>query len=238
MTTPEAHIVISVRGESQRIAAPDQAAIYLTVLATGDTKRTASSDVARVLAEVTSQLAELGGQSLTALTARAPLTWSTQSIHTGEEHSYDNISGAKGPTGRHQASATLVINVRDFALLGRVEGIATGHDMVNVGSVRWSVDEDNPEWARVRSEAIQAALRKGQDYASALGGSIVSVEHVADAGLLGGDTWDGMAHRGSKVASLGYAGGLDSASLDPVPQELGATIELRLTATIGPLPTR
>lgn len=53
---------------------------------------------------------------------------------------------------------------------------------------RWSVDDDNPDWALVRADAISAALFKGQDYASALGGSVVAVEHVADAGLLGGDT--------------------------------------------------
>jgi hypothetical protein len=34
----------------------------------------------------------------------------------------------------------------------------------------------------VRAAAIQAALRKGRDYAAALGGALQSVEHVADAG--------------------------------------------------------
>ena len=237
MTTPVAHTVISVRGESQRIVTPDQASIYVTVLATGDTKRAASSDVAGALGAVTAELAELGGEGLTALTTRAPLTWSTQSIQTTEEHSFDQTSGAKGPTGRHQASASLLINVRDFELLGRVEGIVTGHDVVNIGTVHRSVDEDNSAWARVRADAIRTALHKGQDYASALGGSIVSVEHIADPGLLGGDTWRDMAHRKSGAASLGFVGGPDNASLDPVPQALGATIEAPLTATIGPLPT-
>jgi uncharacterized protein YggE len=238
MTTPEAHTVISVRGESRRTTDPDQATMYLIVLATGDTKRAATSDVARALAAVTAELAGLGGESLTALTTRASLTWSTQSIQTGEEHSVDNISGAKGRTGRFQASASLLVNVRDFQLLDRVEGIVTRHDMVNVGSVHWSVDEDNPAWAHVRADAIHAALHKGQAYASALGGSIVSVVHVADAGLLGGDPRDGTAYRAGRAASLGYTGGLDGASLDPAPQELVATIEVRLTATIGPLPTQ
>ncbi|MGE5155942.1 MAG: SIMPL domain-containing protein [Betaproteobacteria bacterium] len=128
MTTPETHTVISVRGESQRTVAPDQASIYVTVLATGDTKRAASSDVARALAVVTTELAELGGESLTALTTRALLTWSTRSIQTWEEHSVDQTSGAKGRTGRHQASASLLINVRDFQLLGRVERIVSGND--------------------------------------------------------------------------------------------------------------
>jgi hypothetical protein len=82
----------------------------------------------------------------------------------------------------------VLISVRDFALLDGVGGLLTGRDEINVHSVSWSVDDDNPDWALVRAHAIQAALLKGQDYASALAGSVVRVEHVADAGLLGGAT--------------------------------------------------
>ncbi len=237
MTTPDAHTVISVRGESQRIAAPDQASIYLTVLAVGGTKSAAASDVARVVDLVTAQLTELGGESLKVLTTRHPLTWSTRSIHTTEEYSFHKVSGGQARTGRHQASASLLINVRDFQLLGRVESILTGQDMVNIGSVHWFVDQDNPAWAQVRADAIRAVLHKGQDYATALAGSIISVEHVADAGLLASDTPDQMAHRPGRDVPLSYTGA-HTTSLDPVPQELSATIEARLTATIGPLPTR
>jgi uncharacterized protein YggE len=238
MTTSDVHTLISVRGEGRRIVPADQATIFLTVVATGDTKRASSSDVARALAAVTAQLAELGGESLTALTTRAPLTWSTQSIQTTEEHSFDKSSGAHAPTGRHRASAGLLVNVRDFGLLGQVQAVVTERDMLNVDSVQWSVDEDNPAWAHVRADAIRAALHKGQDYASALGGSVVSVEHIADAGLLGGDAWGRMARPADKALSVSLGGVSDTASLDPVPQVLGATIEARLMATVGPLPTR
>ena len=235
MTTPDAHTVIAVRGESQRIVAPDQASIYVTLLTRGDTKRAAYSEVTRALGVVTAELAELGGEGLTALTTRAPLTWSIQSIQTFEEGSFDQTTGAKRPTGRHQASATLLINVRDFEQLGQVEGIVTEHDVVNIGSVHWSVDEHNPARPQVRADAIHNALHKGQDYASAPGGSIVSVEHIADAGLLG-DNWHDMANRASGHAPLAYRG-MHTTSLYPVPQAVGATIEARLTATIRPLPT-
>lgn len=82
----------------------------------------------------------------------------------------------------------------------------------------------------VRAAAIQAAIRKGSDYATALGGSLRTVEHVADAGLLGGD---GAQHRvASPMARAAAAAGgePDAPSLDPVPQELVAIIEARLTA--------
>ena len=38
----------------------------------------------------------------------------------------------------------------------------------------------------MRADAVQAAIAKGRDYAAALGGTLRSVEHIADAGLLGG----------------------------------------------------
>ena len=138
MTTPDAHTVISVRAESQRIAAPDRASIYLTVLAVGDTKSAAASEVARVLGVVTADSAELGGESLKVLTTRHPLTWSTQSIHTTEEHKYDQATGGQSRrTGRHEASANLLINVRDFQMLGRVESHPdpAGHGEYRSGSI-------------------------------------------------------------------------------------------------------
>ena len=85
---------------------------------------------------------------------------------------------------------------------GESKSILTGQDMVNIGSVHWFVDHDNPVWAQVRADAIRAALHKGQDYATALAGSIISVEHVADVGLLAGDTPDRMAHRPGGDAPL------------------------------------
>ncbi len=52
----------------------------------------------------------------------------------------------------------------------------------------WHVDWDNPAWPQVRAAAIGAAIHKARDYAAALGARLRQVEHIADAGLLGGDT--------------------------------------------------
>jgi uncharacterized protein len=133
------------------------------------------------------------------------------------------------------AEANLVVSVRDFALLGRLEAVLTASDSVSVHSVQWSVDTNNPEWALVRADAIRVALLKGQDYAAALNGTVTGVEHVADAGLLEGSNSGRSIHMGASLFSAVAAGG-DGASLDPVPQVLTATIEARLSATINPDP--
>lgn len=98
--------------------------------------------------------------------------------------------------------------------------------------VSWHVDWDNPAWPEVRAAAIQAAIRKGRDYAAALGGSLLNVEHIADVGLLGGGE-TGRYRFTSATATLAASGGAEpgTPSLDPVPQELTATIEARFTAT-------
>ena len=194
------------------------------------------SEVQSTMTVILADLARLGGSTLTAETTRAALTWSTQSMRTQAEYDHDKITGAHGPTGRHQSSVTLLVTVRDFSLLAGVAVAMTREDSIEIHSVSWSVDEDNSEWALVRADAIHAALRKGQDYAAALGGSVVSVDHVADAGLLGGDNSGYTAARGASLAAFG-AGGADI-SLDPVPQVLNATIEARFTATVTALPAR
>lgn len=236
MTTSDAHVILSVRGEAQRAVDADQAIFHASASRTRDTKEAASAEVVAVVANLVDDLSNLGGVVLTAQSRRAPLTWSTQSLHTAAE--FEKSSGGYGPTGRHTASVTLVIAVRDLTLLGRVEAALTTRDALAVHSIQWSVDDDNPEWARVRADAIRAALLKGQDYASALGGSVVGVEHVADAGLLGDGDHGQSARHYAGAARLAGGGQPESPSVDPVPQILNATIEARLTATVGPLPIR
>jgi uncharacterized protein YggE len=235
MASGDEHTVLSVRGEARRTVASDQASVFGAVTEVADSKAAAAASVAGALQEVLAELAGLGGQPLTVQSTRSPLTWSTHSIQTHEEYDHDRRTGEHGPTGRHRATANLVISVRDFALLDAVGRLVTSRDDVDVHSVSWSVDDDNPEWAVVRADAIHAALLKGQDYASALGGTVVRVEHVADAGLLGGDASVPMA---LDRRALSARGGAESgtASLDPLPQVLSAIIEARLSAVVGPYP--
>ncbi len=238
VTTPPASTSLSVRAEAQRTIAPDAALVHTNLRFTADTKAAAIAEIQAVLPIVLEDLTRLGGVVLTSDTMRAALTWSTQSIRTHEEHGHIIQTGEHGPTGRHQASASLLITVRDFALLAGVSRAVTSNDVVEVAAVTWSVDDDNTEWGLVRADAIGAALRKGRDYAAALGGTVTSVDHVADAGLLGGG--DPIRLGRASALQMGAAsggGGGNDLSLDPVPQILSATIEARFTASVGVMPT-
>lgn len=234
MATTEQSFSLSVRGEAQRTTAPDEAGVFATLSAAAGSKREAMSEVQVQLSGMLQELVALGGEVLTASSLRAPLTWSTQSVQSHEEHSLDKITGAHGPTGRHIASVSLRLTVRNFALIADVTATLSQRDSIEVDSVAWSVDDDNAQWAAVRADAISAALRKGRDYAQALGGTVISIDHVADAGLLGGDNVGGSRRSMNYSAALGATGGVPS--LDPVPQMVNATIEARFTATAGALP--
>jgi uncharacterized protein YggE len=227
--------LISVRGEARRTVAPDQVALSATVDQVADSKVAATAMAAAIWDEVRADLAELGAVKLSVGTMRDAVTWSMHSIHTHPEY-LDKRTGEHGPTGRHIAVASVMINVRDFDRLDNINAALTAHDEVNISSVDWSVDVDNRGWALVRADAIHAALLQGRDYASALGGSIVRVEHIADAGLLGGEGSRDMSRRMHAV-SLSMHGGDDQGgvSLSPVPQELSAVIEARLSAIVGPI---
>ncbi|MET3805695.1 uncharacterized protein YggE [Nakamurella sp. UYEF19] len=236
MTTPEASTTLSVRGEAQRATPPDEARVFLTLHRTADSRSVAVAEVQAMLSAVTSELAGLGGEILTPETARTPLTWSAQSIRTEAEYDHDKRSGSHGPTGRQVASVTLLVTVRDFTRLPPVSTVLTDLDSMDVQSVQWSVDDDNAEWALVRADAIQAALLKGRDYAAALGGRLLTIDHVADAGLLAGDSAGRIRMTAFGAAAGGVGMGGEGLSLDPVPQVVSATIEARFTAVVSALP--
>jgi uncharacterized protein YggE len=81
-------------------------------------------------------------------------------------------------------------------------------------------------------DRLTAAVGKARDYAAALGATVRHVEHIADAGLLGGDT--APYHTTRSMAFRATSGGGDqpgTPALTPVPQELIATIEARFRTT-------
>ena len=231
--------LLSVRGDARQTVTPDYVILAGTIEVAGDSKPEAVRAAAAALAGLTAGLAALGGVALTVETGRRELTWSAQSATTRPERKENEQTGRNEPTGRTTAAVAVTIAVRAFGLLDALGAALATHESLSVYQVDWNVDWDNPAWPQVRAAAIQAAIRKGHDYAAALGGSLQSVEHIADAGLLG-DSGDGgsfrFSGRASRAMAAGGGGESDAPSLDPVPQELAATIEARFTATGVSLP--
>jgi uncharacterized protein len=227
-----AGLLVSVRGEARRMVPPDYALVAAMIASSRGSKVAAVRAVAAGLDSLTADLAERGGVAFDAGTGRRPLTWSAQSVTTYAERAHDETTGHYQPTGQVTAAVAVMIGVRAFGLLDALGGVLAAREAVTVHDVTWHADWDNPAWPGVRAAAVQAAIAKGRDYAAALGGSLRGVEHIADAGLLGGgNTQSDFAGRRA-IARAPSRGGEepDAPSLDPVPQELAAIVEARFTA--------
>ena len=231
MNDPDSAL-LSVRAEARQLVAPDYAVLDGLFEHTAGSKVEAVGSVAASLDRLTADLAALGAVPFDETTGRRPLTWSAYSSATREESYHDMETGRLERSGQVTAMVALRVTVRDLSTLGDLSGVLAAHPGLNVHGVTWHVDWDNPAWPQVRAAAIGAATRKARDYAAALGAALRKVEHVADAGLLGGDTAPYQpGHIAKAFAGSAGSGQPETPALNPVPQELIATIEARFRTT-------
>jgi hypothetical protein len=88
-------------------------------------------------------------------------------------------TGRHQPTGQVTAAVAVVITVRAFGLLDAL-GARPGRPRSSQrAGRRLAGGLGQSRLAGRAAAAIQAAIRKGRDYAAALGGSLRSVEHIA-----------------------------------------------------------
>ncbi len=230
-------VLLSVSAEARQLVAPDYAVLDGLIEHTARSKAEALRSVTASLARLTADLAARGAVPFDEGAGRRPLTWSAHSSATREERYHDKETGRAERSGQVTATVALRVTVRDLDTLDDLSGVLAAHPSLNVHGVMWHVDWDNPAWPQVRTAAIGAAIHKARDYAAALGAMLRQVEHIADAGLLGGDT--APYQPGRMVARKGFSASVEqpgTPALNPVPQELIATIEARFRTTEVSLP--
>jgi len=229
--------LLSVRAEARQVVAPDYAVVDGLIEQTAESKAEAVRSVAGSLDRLTADLAALGAVPFDEGAGRRPLTWSAHSWTTREELYHDKETMRMERTGQVTATVALQVTVRDLDRLDDLSGVLAAAPGLNVHGVTWQVDWDNPAWPQVRAAAIGAAIGKARDYAAALGATVQHVEHIADAGLLGGDTAPFHTARGMTFrASSGGGDQPGTPALTPVPQGLIATVEACFPATGVSLP--
>ena len=234
--TSDGSPLLSVRAEALELVAPDYGVVDGLIEHTAGAKAEAVRSVAGSLDRLTAELAALGAVPFDEGAGRRPLTWSAHSWTTREELYHDTETMRMERTGQVTATVSLRVTVRDLDALEGLSGVLAAAPGLNVHGVTWQVDWDNPAWPQVRAAAIRAAIGKARDYAAALGATVDHVEHIADAGLLGGDT---ASHHWSRSMAFRATSGdqQGTPALTPVPQELIATIEARFRTTGVSLPS-
>lgn len=226
--TESATAVLSVRGTATLEVEPDCATIDCGIRMIERDKQDALAGAARHLDSVRSELERLGGVARTSRAQRVPLSWLARTFSTRDEYS----ENGKRPTGRIIAATNLTIEIRDFALMERVGSALAADPATQINGVNWSADDDNAGWQQVRAAAIAAAIQQGRDYAAALGGALLRIDQVADAGLLDG----GRPQHFYRAAAMSGRWEEDAPpSLDPQPIELSTSIDVRLLASVAPL---
>jgi hypothetical protein len=222
--------LLSVRAEARDLVAPDYAVVDGLIEHTAAAKAAAVQLVAGSLDRLLAELGALGAVPFDEGTSRRPMTWSAHSWSTREELYHDQQTMQMERSGQLIATVALRVTVRDMDVLENLSGVLAAAPGLNVHGVMWQVDWDNPAWPQVRAAAIAAAIGKARDYAAALGATVQYVEHIADAGLLGGDgTSNGVVYSAAFSRSGHHETGIPA--LTPVPQELIATIEARFRST-------
>ena len=180
--------LLSVRAEARQLVTPDYAVVDGVIEHTAESQAEVMRSVTGSLDRLTADLAALGAAPFDAGAGRRPLTWSAHSWTTREELYHDKETMRMERSGQVTATVSLRVTVRDLEALDGLSGVLAAAPGLNVHGVTWQVDWDNPAWPQVRAAAIRAAIGKARDYAAALGATVDHVEHIADAGLLGGDT--------------------------------------------------
>ncbi|MBE7190595.1 SIMPL domain-containing protein [Jatrophihabitans endophyticus] len=238
MTAPT---TISVRGEASRTVAPDHAAFDCAVSATPAGRDEVVSALRAGQDAVVEGLRDLGGVVLSVDSERSDLTWSFGGPQVEDEYGRNRKTGDHGPTGRFTGRSDARILVRRLDLLDRVVAALVAVERLELERLDWLVDPDNPAWREVRSDAIAAALAKADDYASALGGVVRSVDHIADSGLLAGrgDNEMRVHTQSAAVAVSGVfrrGGSRGLPVVEPVPQTIRAVVEARVRAELPDRP--
>jgi uncharacterized protein YggE len=230
--------LVSVRGEARQSVPPDLVRLPGSLTAAADSKADALQAVAASLHRLTSDLAGLGGVPLPAGTQRQPLTWSAHRATTQPEHLLDEQAGQYRATGRVRADVAVLVTVRALDALDALGEMVAKHERLAVHDAAWAVDADNPAWPAVRAAAVRDAIGKARHYAAALGGTLVGVLHLTDAGLLDGSGAGGHAGYVRQQASGHGPNSARVPPLDPLPQELLAVVEARFVADVAVLDPR
>ncbi|MEU8619900.1 SIMPL domain-containing protein [Streptomyces sp. NPDC048623] len=170
--TPEAPQV-TVRGEGRLEVEPELARIVVSVRAGG-------TDRASVLASLTDRNAEAiallksYGEAVTALETGA-LSVTPEQARRGRGEK------VRGYRGWVRLSAELT----DFTALGELTTRLADLEWTRVDGPWWALRPDSPAYAEARRQAVREAVRRGREYAEALGASLVALLELSDTGLAG-----------------------------------------------------
>ena len=203
--------MVVVRGEALREVPPELALFSVGVVAR-------DPDKAAVLARLTARAAEV----------RAVLDGYGEAIVRRETGGVSVVPDLKRRGERafaYTGNVATTVTVADFAVLGEMLLRLAKLEQVAVTGPWWQLRPDSRAGAEVRRAAIEDALARAREYASAVGARIDRLVEIADEGTAGAGPQ--MWAVGGEVARDGSAG----LALDPQRQTVQASVIVRVAIT-------
>jgi uncharacterized protein YggE len=207
---------VSVQGEAQLRAEPDEATVWITLSALDDFPGKTLADVAQRTDDLVALLDQLG------IAARDR---STTGVTVREEFEHT-------PEGRrwlgHRATATLSVRFTDLALIGAVMSRAGDNPDVRIDGPRWQISPANPVRLEAARQAAADAARKAQAFAEGAGARLGELMTLTEPGV----DLTGPAMPASRAMASGYEHGtmpIEAGDLD-VTAVVQATFALRASA--------
>jgi hypothetical protein len=143
----------------------------------------------------------------------------------------------------YRGAVRIEVAVADFAVLGEIVARIADFEAAHLEGPNWRLRRTSPVYRKARTRAVREAVTRAQDYAEALGARITGLEELADTGLMQSQvsrpaqvfhTSRAAAMPVAPGAAYGAAAEAPALDLEPVAQEVRASVEARFYATQPP----
>ncbi|MEO3922945.1 SIMPL domain-containing protein [Micromonosporaceae bacterium B7E4] len=212
---------VLVRGEVVREVPPEVARFSVTVAARDRNRPTALSRLAE-RSEAVRALVDGYGDAI-------------ERRETGDLWVRPELKRSGEKVTGYAGSATTVVTVTDFGVLGELMLRLADQDQTSVAGPWWELRPGSPVHREARRAAVAEAIARAREYADALGAEVTALLHLSDAGLTAQPL---MMTRAAHTMGYRAAGGAPpELELDPQVQTVHATVEARFAITPPRLPT-
>ncbi|HEX4789885.1 MAG TPA: SIMPL domain-containing protein [Actinospica sp.] len=137
----------------------------------------------------------------------------------------------------YRGAVRIEVSVADFAVLGEIVARVADFEAAHLEGPRWRLRRTSPVYRKARTRAVREAVTRAQDYAEALGSRITGLVELADTGLM-----ENQVRRPAPMQQVNRSMAMPAAppgaaaeppalDLEPVAQEVRASVEARFYAT-------
>jgi uncharacterized protein YggE len=143
--------------------------------------------------------------------------------------------GQRDGDGGYHGAVHHVLTVSGFDQLGELMAQLSDQDLTEVGGPWWELRPDSPVHRAARVAATRDAVRRGRDYAAALGSDLAGLVELADTRMLAEPRGQAEPRAGIAAARLPQRSrsGVPEPAFELVParQLVRASVEARFTIT-------